>query len=74
MTRTSFNTVAHDAAHGTLIAVRAAERNLTQAVSALRTRRENAPSFSRKEKAAESLQAPARPMSDILRKQTEEVD
>ena len=67
LTRTSLNTIAHDAAHGTLIIVRSAERNLTQAVSALRTRREGLPT----PKNGTFLSETVRPMSDIVRKEGE---
>lgn len=67
LTRTSLNTVAHDAANATLVAVRSAERNLTRAVGALRVRRENtiAPSGTK----APLLSQPTRPIGDIVRKE-----
>lgn len=40
VTRTTLRTVAHDIAHGSLLAVRAVERFLTRAVRALRAQRE----------------------------------
>jgi hypothetical protein len=40
LTKTSLNTIAHDAAHGTLMVVRTAERLLTRIVSALRRSRD----------------------------------
>lgn len=67
LTRTSLNTVAHDVAHGTLMIVRSAERNLTQAVSALRMRREGLP----KPKETVFLTKTTTPMSDIVRKEDE---
>lgn len=69
LTRTSLNTIAHDAAHATLLAVRSAERSLTRAVSALRMRREDPLSLPVKGPARSQS---TRPMSDILRKQIEE--
>jgi len=67
LTRTSLTTVAHDVAQGTLMIVRSAERNLTRAVSALRTRREGLPA----PKGNEFLSKTSRPMSDIVRKEGE---
>lgn len=69
LTRMSLNTIAHDAAHATLMLVRSVERNLARAVSSLHMRRE--PPLALPEK-REVTSPPARPMSDILRKQTEE--
>jgi hypothetical protein len=43
--RTTFTTIAHDVAHGTLIGVRSAERLLTRAVRTLRIRRDDAASL-----------------------------
>lgn len=40
LTRTSFERALHDIAHGTLLGVRALERELTQLVRTLRTRRD----------------------------------
>ncbi|MEA2701885.1 MAG: hypothetical protein QOE22_594 [Candidatus Parcubacteria bacterium] len=80
LTRTSLNTVAHDAAHGTLIGVRAVERNLTRAVSVLRTRRENTAPPPRIATAGEDaprsapdvlLSQRAHTMGDIVRKEGE---
>ena len=42
LTRTAFTTLAHDIAHGSLVAVRATERTLTRAVRSLRSSRDNA--------------------------------
>jgi hypothetical protein len=72
LTRTSLNTVAHDVAQGTLMGVRAAERNLTRAVSALRVRREGAlPIIGEGKISAKFFSQKARPMGDIVRKDVE---
>lgn len=68
LTRTSLNTIAHDLAHGSLMIVRSAERNLTRAVIALRTRLETLPS----PKGSSLLSKTARPMSDIVKKEGQE--
>lgn len=81
LTKTSLNTVAHDIAHVTLIAVRAVERFLTRAVSALRRNRERdalpSAGASRLQSGMAYLKQNLRPrgprprMNDILRRQTE---
>jgi len=77
LTKTSLNTIAHDLAHGTLIAVRAVERFLTRAVYALRRRKEAGvlPSATaRLENRVTHLRERARQLraSDILRRQPED--
>lgn len=82
LTRTSLNTVAHDAAHGALLLVRSAERNLTRAVSVLRMRRENTvppphiavggAEDTRPSAPAILLSQKVRPMDDIVRKEAGE--
>ena len=82
LTRTSLTTVAHDAAHGTLVGVRAVERELARAVSALRMRREGTTSLPpRHDDAPRGKRIVTfisnsfhgsrrtRPMSDIVRKE-----
>lgn len=73
LTRTSLNTVAHDVAQGTLMGVRAIERNLTQAVSALRTRREGTlPAPGEGKVPAKFFSHKTRPMGDIVRRENED--
>jgi hypothetical protein len=81
LTRTSLETVAHDAAHGTLVGVRAVERFLTHAVRSLRTRRDGAlpphqPPPSLTDPAGhvkQSLRSSRRmrPMGDVVRREGE---
>lgn len=57
LTRTTFTTVAHDLAHGSLVAVRAVERFLTRAVRTLRLRRDDAASLPASPKVVPALVA-----------------
>lgn len=79
VTKTSLNTLAHDIAHGTLIAVRTVERFLTRAVYSLRRRRDDAtlpPGPSRIESRVTNIRDNFRAKNvhanDILRRQTED--